>query len=264
MIRHSVIALAISIATYLPASFANESTTPKVVHAIAMHGTAKYGPDFSHFDYVNPNAPKGGSLRMAQQGTFDSFHAFIPKGNVAAGTSTETLLTSSADEPFTQYGLIAKSIEMPADRSWVIFTLRSQARWHDGEPITAKDVAFTFKIYMEDGSAGIRTALMELDRVEIVGEREVLFTAKADLESNPTLPFTLGAFPILPQHYWLNRDVGKTTIEPPLGSGPYRLGEFELGRFIIYDRVDNYWGRDLPVNRGRYNFNIVFNFHIAP
>ncbi|MFQ5935801.1 MAG: ABC transporter substrate-binding protein, partial [Acidiferrobacterales bacterium] len=123
----------------------------KRVHALAMHGSPKYGPGFTHFDYVNPDAPQGGQLRLGAQGTFDSFNPFIPKGNPGAGTSFERLLTSSADEPFTEYGLIAESIEVADDRSWVIFTLRPEARWHDGKPITVEDVIWSFNTLKSKG-----------------------------------------------------------------------------------------------------------------
>ncbi|MFC1666079.1 ABC transporter substrate-binding protein, partial [Pseudomonadota bacterium] len=135
------------------ASHAEETT---ISHAIAMHGDAKYGPKFKHFDYLNPNAPKGGRLRLGVQGTFDSFHPYISKGNPFGGPSIETLLTSSADEPFTEYGLIAESIETPRDRSWVIFTLHKEAKWHDGQPITPEDVIWSLEILKTKGQPAYR------------------------------------------------------------------------------------------------------------
>lgn len=226
-----------------------------VSHAIAMHGEPKYGPDFTHFGYVNPYAPKGGTLRLANQGTFDSFHGFIPKGNAAGTGSVETLLTSSADEPFTEYGLIAETIEFPKDRSWVIFNLREQARWHDGKAITADDVVWSFETLTTKGSPQYRFYYASVGSVEKLGPRRVKFTFSE--KGNRELPLIVGQLPILPKHYWATRDFEKTTLEPPLGSGPYRIAEFEAARYYVQQRVDDYWGRDLPVNVGLNNFERI-------
>ncbi len=255
MIRQLIIALSVSILTYLPVAPAADSFRPIAAHAIAMHGTPKYNPDFDHFDYVNPDAPKGGSLRLALQGTFDSFNPFIPKGNAGAGTSNESLLTSSADEPFTQYGLIAESIEVPADRSWAIFTLRPQARWHDGKPITADDVIWSLNTLKSKGQPFFRFYYGGVERVEKIGPRRVKFTF-AD-EGNRELPLIVGQLPILPKHYWETRDFERTTLEPPLGSGPYRVTKFEPGRYVLTERVPDYWGQDLPVNKGQGNLDSI-------
>lgn len=227
----------------------------QITHALAMHGTPKYAPDFQHFDYVNPNAPKGGTLRFGVQGTFDSFNPFIPKGNVGAGASFETLLTQSADEPFSEYGLIAESIEMPDDRLWVIFTLRPQARWHDGKPITVEDVIWSFNTLKSKGRPSYRFYYASVAAAEKVGSRRVKFTFAE--KGNRELPLIVGELPILPKHYWETRDFEKTTLEPPLGSGPYRITEFEAGRFVTTERVKDYWGKDLPVNRGQNNFDRI-------
>ncbi|CAI8038378.1 Putative binding protein BRA0576/BS1330_II0571 [Geodia barretti] len=220
-----------------------------------MHGEPKYGPDFQHFDYVNPHASKGGVLRSTARGTFDSFNAYIPIGNPTGTGSTETLLTSSDDEPFTEYGLIAESIEVPEDRSWVIFNLRPEARWHDGMPITAEDVAWSFKTLTTKGHPRYRHYYSSVDGVQIVSERRVKFTF-SEIE-NRELPLIVGQLPILPKHYWEERDFEKTTLEPPLGSGPYRIKDFEPGRYIVLERVEDYWGADLPVKRGLHNFDIL-------
>jgi microcin C transport system substrate-binding protein len=224
-------------------------------HAIAMHGEPKYGPDFSHFDYVNPDAPKGGSVRLAVAGTFDNFNQYIPKGNAASGLFylTETLLTGSADEAFTEYGLLAESVEWPEDRSWVIFHLRPEARWHDGQPVTVDDVIFSLETLKTKGHPFYRYYYQSIESAEQVGEHSVRFNFAE--EENRELPLIAGQLAILPKHYWEGRDFEKTTLEPPLGSGPYRIAEFEPGRFIVYERVEDYWGRDLPVNRGRYNID---------
>jgi microcin C transport system substrate-binding protein len=225
-------------------------------HAITLYDEApKYGPGFSHFDYVNPAAPKGGVLRTAEEGTFDSFHSHIPKGNAAGTGAVETLLTSSEDEPFTEYGLIAETIEWPDDRSWVIFNLRPEARWHDGEPITADDVVWSFETLIARGAPQYRFYYSSVERVEKLAQRRVKFHFKE--RNNRELPMIVGQLPILPKHYWQGRNFEKTTLEPPLGSGPYQVSRFEAGRFIVQKRVENYWGRDLPVNRGRFNFDEI-------
>jgi microcin C transport system substrate-binding protein len=229
--------------------------TVRTLHAIAMHGTPKYGPDFEHFDYVNPDAPKGGTLRVADQGTFDSFNPFIPKGNATGAAIYETLLTSSDDEPFTEYGLIAESIEMPDDRSWVVFTLRPEARWHDGRPITVEDVIWSLETLKTKGQPFYRFYYASVAGAEQVGERRVRFTFTE--QGNRELPLIVGQIPVLPKHYWASRDFGSTTLEPPLGSGPYRIGSFEPGRFVILERVEDYWGRNLPVSRGQNNFDRI-------
>ncbi len=229
--------------------------TVKPVHGIAMHGAPKYGPDFKHFDYVNPNAPKGGTLFQASRGTFDSFNTLIPKGNAIGTGSTESLLTSSFDEAFTEYGLIAESLEVPEDRSWVIFNLRPEARWHDGTPITADDVVWSFETITTKGRPALRYYYEDVTSAEILGERRVRFNFKET--ENRELPLIVGQLSILPKHYWENRDFEKTTLEPPLGSGPYRIKEFEAGRYVVQERVEDYWGKDLPVNRGLNNFDTI-------
>ncbi len=232
---------------------AAERTGP--AHAIAMHGTPKYQPGFRHFDYVNPAAPKGGTLRVAVQGTFDSFNPFIPKGNAGAGNPYESLLASSADEPFTQYGLIAESIEVPRDRSWAIFTLRPQARWHDGKPITVDDVIWSLETLKTRGQPFFRFYYGGVAGAEQIGPRQVKFTFSD--RGNRELPLIVGQLPILPKHYWESRDFEKTTLEPPLGSGPYRVTDFEPGRYVVTERVTDYWGAKLPVNVGQNNFDRI-------
>ncbi len=224
-------------------------------HAIAMHGTPKYQPGFRHFDYVNPAAPKGGTLRVAVQGTFDSFNPFIPKGNAGAGNPYESLLASSADEPFTQYGLIAETIEVPRDRSWAVFTLRPQARWHDGKPITVDDVIWSLETLKTKGQPFFRFYYGGVAGAEQIGPRQVKFTFSD--RGNRELPLIVGQLPILPKHYWESRDFEKTTLEPPLGSGPYRVTDFEPGRYVVTERVTDYWGAKLPVNVGQNNFDRI-------
>lgn len=233
-----------------------QTVPPHPTVGIAMHGTPKYGDGFSHFDYVNPDAPKGGDVRLAVVGnSFDSLNPFIIKGVPAAEASLpfETLMLPSADEAFSEYGLIAQSIETPADRSWVIFTLRPEARWQDGTPITVDDVLFSLNILKTKGSPQYRFYYQAVVKAEKLDGNRVKFTFKAG--DNREMPLIMGQLPILPAHYWKGRDFEATTLEPPLGSGPYRIGKFEPGRFIEYDRVKNYWGQNLAVRRGQNNFD---------
>lgn len=225
--------------------------------ALAMHGEPKYGPDFQHFDYVNPNAPKGGSLRLSALGTFDSLNSFILRGTPAVGLGLlyDTLTVSSADEPFTAYGLVAEAIETPPDRSWVKFRLRPEARFHDGAPIRAEDVIFTFNLLREQGHPIWKFYYADVTTVEKTGEREVTFRFRPG--ENRELPLIIGQMAVLPEHYWKDREFSRTTLEPPLGSGPYRIARVDAGRSIVYQRVEDYWAKDLPVNRGRYNFDQI-------
>ncbi|MDS4070621.1 MAG: extracellular solute-binding protein [Candidatus Competibacter sp.] len=225
------------------------------VHGIALHGQPKYGPDFEHFDYVDPNAPKGGEARFAAIGGFDTFNPFNIKGQAAAGIGQlfETLLTGGADEPFSEYGLIAESVEVPDDRGSVTFNLRPQAKFHDGTPITADDVLFSFETLKTKGTPLYRFYYTNVAKVEKLGERQVKFTFSPG--ENRELPLIVGQMPVLSRKYWQDRDFGATTLEVPVGSGPYRIERFEPGRFIVYRRDENYWGKDLPVNRGFNNID---------
>jgi len=228
----------------------------KSVHGIAMHGSPKYGPDFKHFGYVNPAAPKGGKVRLSAIGTFDSFNPYIIKGNPAAGIGGfvyESLATSSLDEPFTEYGLLAENIEMPEDRSWVAFTLRKEARWHDGKPVTVEDVIFSLEALKTKGQPFYRFYYRGVAKAEKTGERRVKFTFGGG--KNRELPLIIGQLPILPKHIWADKDFSKTTLEKPIGSGPYKVKSFEAGRSITLERVKNYWGAKLPVTAGQYNFD---------
>lgn len=226
-------------------------------HGLAMHGTPKYPAGFEHFGYVDPAAPKGGTFKTAATGGYDSFNGFVPKGEAADGLGNiyDTLLTSSADEAFTAYGLLAETVETPDDRSWVRFRLRPQARWHDGQPVTAHDVVWTFHALLEKGSPQYRFYYGGVDTVAAEDDRTVKFTFKPG--DNRELPLILGQIAILPKHYWEKRDFAKSTLEPPLGSGPYRIKAFEAPRYVTYERVPDYWGKDLPVNVGRHNFDVM-------
>jgi len=226
-------------------------------HAISMFGDVKYGPDFKHFDYANPNAPKGGTVKMGALGTFDCLNQFILKGVSAYGLNLiyDTLTEHSRDEAFSEYGRVAESIETPADRSWAIFTLRSDARWHDGRPITPEDVIFTFDILKTKGHPFFKNYYADILSVEKNGDQRVKFTFGG--EDNRELPLIVGQMQVLPEHYWEGRNFDETTLEPPLGSGPYKIASVDPGRSIEYHRVEDYWGQDLPVNKGRYNPGVV-------
>ena len=255
MIR-SVLVAALAAACWLAATPARGEDPPPQ-HGLAMHGDLRYPPGFPHFDYVNPAAPRGGRLRLhVAETTFDSFNPFIVKGNPAAGVGAiyDTLMVAAADEPFSQYGLLAESVQTPADRSWVLFTLRPEARWHDGRPVTPADVIWTFQTLLDEGQPFFRFYYASVDQVEQRGERGVYFHFKPG--TNRELPLILGQLPVLPKHWWATREFDAASLEPPLGSGPYRVGRFEAGRFVEYERVPEYWGRDLNVNRGRDNFDV--------
>ena len=242
-------------ASVLPLTTWAEEVKP--THAIAMHGTPKYGPDFKHFDYVNPDAPKGGTIKYAGFGSFDSFNGFISKGESVDGIGNiyDSLMSSSADEAFTEYGVLAESVEVPEDRSWITFHLRPEAKWHDGQPITAEDVKWTFETLTTKGAPSYKFYYADVETVEVLSQRSVKFTFSTN--QNRELPLILGQLAILPKHYWEGRDFTKTTLEPPLGSGPYKIDRFETGRSITYQRVEDYWGRDLPVNVGQNNFGEI-------
>ena len=226
-------------------------------HGLAMHGSPKYPADFTHFDYVNPDAPKGGNVILATMGSFDSLHPFIIQGTAATGLGLifDTLASSAADEAFTKYGLIAESIETPQDRSRVTFRLRKEARFHDGHPVTAEDVVFSFNSLTEHGRPFYRSYYGNVKSIETPDDHTVTFHFKPG--ENGELPLILGQLPILPKHWWEGRDFTKSSLDIPLGSGPYRVLDFEPGRHIAFERVAGYWGRDLPVNKGRYNFDRI-------
>lgn len=235
------------------------ASAPEPQYGIAMHGEPKYQKDFAHFDYVNPDAPKGGTLRMAIVANgFDSFNPFTIRGVAAAGIGSyvyDTLLESSADEPFSEYGLIAESVETPPDRSYVTFNLRKEARFQDGEPITAEDVKFSFNILVTKGHPFYRNYYADVSSVTVENPHRIRFDFGDT--SNRELPLILGQIPIFPAHYWADKEFGDNGLTPPVGSGPYRIGKFEAGRSITYERVKDYWAKDLGVRKGRYNFDQI-------
>jgi microcin C transport system substrate-binding protein len=258
MLRRLLIPFILICLFALPAGAQDE---PQHRHALSLIGAPKYPVDFKHFDYVNPDAPKGGLVRMADIGSFDSLNPILYKGEAAAGLGLvyESLMADSLGESSTSYGLIAEWASYPPDFSSVTFKLRDEARWQDGTPITPEDVVYSLEV---NKAANPRMALYykNVAKAEQTGPNEVTFTF--DVKGNRELPMIMGQLTILPKHYWTGKDASgnqrdpmKTTLEPPLGSGPYRIKQVIPGRTITYERVADYWGKDLPVNRGQWNFD---------
>jgi len=228
-----------------------------VRHALAMHGDAKYPPDFTHLDYVNPAAPKGGELKLSATGSFDNLNANIILGTSAQGLGyiNDQLMQRVWDEPFTLYGLVVESVETPPDRSWVIYRLRPEARFHDGTPMTAEDVKFSYEMFRKHGHPVRRRVYGLVSDVTIFNPHTIKFTFGDGYD--PETVMILSLMHVLPKHYWEKHDITKTTLEPPLGSGPYQIAAVDPGRKITYTRVKDYWARDLAVNRGQYNFDTL-------
>ena len=227
-------------------------------HGLSTFGELKYPADFKHFEWVNPDAPKGG--RLATIGTsarisFDSFNAFILKGDPAQGLDNvfDSLMTRALDEPDAVYGLVAHSAEVAPDRSSVTFRLRPEAKFADGSALTADDVVFSFAILKDKGHPAFRIQLRDITKAEALDPGTVRF-AFASTQTRD-LPLLAAGLPILSKAYYTTHEFEQTTLEPPLGSGPYKIGEFKPGAFVSYKRRDDYWGKDLPVNRGRFNFD---------
>jgi microcin C transport system substrate-binding protein len=226
-------------------------------HGIAMHGPPKYAADFTAFDYANAAAPKGGVLRQAIAGSFDNLHRYTFRGTAAIGLGLmhDTLLARAWDEPFTLYALIAETIRVAPDRSSIEFTLNPAARFHDGRPMTLDDLLWTVDILSQEGAPGTRSAIKRIASIETTGPRSVRFVFHPDADRES--PLLLGLLPVLPKHYWQNRSFGQTTLEPTLGSGPYQITAVEPGRSLTYERVRDYWGASLPVQRGLHNFDTL-------
>lgn len=239
-----------------------DATAKEVVtksHSMSLIDSHKYEAGFTHFEYANPNAPKGGTFKRAMFGTFDSFNQFAPKGmsyqGLIYGNIYDSLMVSAYDEALTMYGLLAESVEYPEDNSWVIFNINKKAKWHDGKSITAEDVEYSFEKIIEVNPI-LKDYYKLVEKVEVLGTHRVKFTFNKE-ELSKELPFLVGQLTIIPKHYWETRDLSKSTLEPPLGSGPYKMKSFEAGKNIILERVDNYWGADVPVNKGHYNFDTL-------
>ena len=240
-------------------------------HGVSLFGNLKYAEGFKHFDYVNAGAPKGGTLRYAVVGGFDSLNNFIIKGDAAVGLNFiyDTLLESSLDEPGSEYGLIASAVSYPDDFSSATFTLRKEARFNDGTPITAEDVVWSFKT-LTTISQNYKKYYFDVSKAEVIALDKVQFSFS--IKGNRELPLILGQMPVLPKHFWTAkgangkaRDITLTSLEAPLGSGPYRISEVKPGNSITYERVKDYWAKDLPVKVGTNNFDqLRFVYYLDP
>lgn len=232
-------------------------------HGLSLFGDLKYPAGFKRFDYVNPGAPKGGAARQIALGTFDSFNLVVAgvKGNVAPAVSYlyETLMVGSLDEVSAEYGLLAEAVSHPDDHAWASYRLRANARWHDGKPVTPEDVIFSLNV-LKQYSPHYSSYYRHVVKAEKVGAREVKFTF--DMPGNRELPAIVGQLLVLPKHWWEGsdeqgrpRDISATTLEKPLGSGPYRIKDFVAGRSVTLERVPDYWGAELPVRVGQHNLD---------
>jgi microcin C transport system substrate-binding protein len=269
VLRSGAATFAVPAATFL--SPLDSLTTPAQAqeqawkHGLSLFGDLKYPAGFKHFDYVNPNAPKGGTIRLGGFGTFDNFNVVIRgvKGSIVAAIDLiyERLMSPASDEVTTEYGQIAEAVRHPADFSSVSYRLRAEAKWHDGKPITVEDVIFSFEAYKKYHPQ-YSAYYKHVTKIEKSGEREVTFTF--DGPGNRELPQIVGQFAVLPKHWWegtdaqgRKRDISATTLEVPLGSGAYRVKEFTAGRTISYERVKDHWAKDLNINIGRDNFDEI-------
>ncbi|WP_273217116.1 extracellular solute-binding protein [Hyphomicrobium zavarzinii] len=234
------------------------SAEPK--HGLSIFGDLKYPADFTHFDYVNPDAPKGGKasqIGTAGLTTFDSFNAYILKGDAAQGMELvfDTLMARALDEPDAVYGLVASSADVAPDGLSVTFKLRPEAKFADGSPLTADDVVFSFDTIKAKGHPAFAIPLKDVVSAEALDPQTVRYTFQGQLIRD--LPISVATLPILSKAYYTAHDFEKTTLEPPLGSGPYKIGEFKAGTYVTYVRREDYWGKDLPINRGQHNFDEV-------
>jgi microcin C transport system substrate-binding protein len=252
-------AIALAMAVVLAAMPADAIQRGKALPAISLYGAPKYGPDFTHFDYVNPDAPKGGTFVRQNEAflTFDTFNPFTLKGAAALelGLMHDTLMAGSLDEPSSLYALVAKTVEVAPDNSWVQFAINPAARFSDGSAITAADVVFSFNILVTKGSPQYRIQYADVAKAEVVAPDIARFTFKTT--KNRELPILLGTLPVLSEKYWKGRDFAATTLEIPVTSGAYTIASFDVGRYITYKRLPHYWAKDLPVMRGQDNFDHV-------
>ena len=241
----------------------NKHAYSEKVHGIAMHGTPKYASDFENLDYVNPNAPKGGTVKFGSYGSFDNLNRVAFKGSKAAGLGyvNDTLMRRVWDEAFSLYGLIAEKVELPEDRSSITFYLNSNATFHDGSPITRDDVLFSLETFQTKGTPNQKKTYGKVIKTELIGNDgiKMIFENNEDKE----LPLIIAGFlPIIPKKFYENLDVTKTFLDIPLGSGPYQVDSLDPGRQIKYKRVEDYWAKDLPVNKGLYNFDtIIYDYY---
>jgi microcin C transport system substrate-binding protein len=236
---------------------ADEEQTITRSWAIAEFGEPLYRDGIEHWPYANPDAPKGGIIVQGAFGSFDSLNVYVLRGTWASGIGLiyDSLMTGSGDELASLYGLIAESVEYPEDKSWIVFNLRPEARFHDGTPITAHDFEFTFDVIREHGRPFLQSFYEEVDEVEVLDDHRLKFTFKTRDSMKPLIKIA-GLSPE-PRHYWAERDISRTFLEPQLSSGPYRIAALDPGRSITYERVEDYWAADLPVNRGLNNFDRI-------
>ncbi len=243
-------------------SVSSSSFSSSWQYGISMYGDLKYPVDFTNFEYVNSKAPKGGSFKQATIGSFDSLNPYIVKGRAASGIASiyDTLLKQAADEPFSLYGLIAQQVRVAEDYSSVSFKINPSARFHDGEPITASDVKFSFELLISEGAPHYRSYYSGVDHVTADNPQQVSFYFNE--KNNRELPLIIGQLPILPEHFWKDKNFSKADLTIPLGSGPYRVASYKAGKQIIYQRVNDYWAKDLAVNKGMHNFDkLVYEYY---
>ncbi|MGI4851041.1 MAG: extracellular solute-binding protein [Janthinobacterium lividum] len=248
-------------------SLYSAQATDPATHGISMHGNLKYASDFKNFSYVNPDAPKGGRIKFSVMGTFDTLNPFVLKGTPPPGLSFysetlvfETLMRRSADEPFSLYGLIAESAAMAPDRSSITFNINPQAKWADGKSITADDVIFTYETLKEKGPANIQLFYGKVAKAEKLSDLSVKFTFKVQPDGKYDLeaPLLMALMTVMPKHFFDGKDFEKVVMTPIVGSGPYKVADVKPGHSIRYLRRPDHWARDLPINRGRFNFDEVF------
>lgn len=227
-----------------------------VSHALALNGSPKYGPDFSHFDYVNPDAPKGGTITLHSVGTFDNFHRYALRGVSSAGSTElyDSLMIQSEDEAQVIYPLIAEKIEYPDDYRWVVFHINPAARFQDGAPITAEDVVYSFNTFREKGVPQFRQSYENVTGVSVLDRLRVRFNLA---EGDKEMIISLAGVQIIPRQWWDSRDFSEPQNEVPLGSGAYTISEFRMGQYVVLKRLEYYWAKELPVNRGQHNFDYV-------
>ncbi|WP_299311068.1 extracellular solute-binding protein [uncultured Halomonas sp.] len=242
---------------------APNSEAVATVHGLALYDEPELPAGFSHFPHVNPEAPSGGTMTQAAVGgSFDSTNPFIIRGTPAAGLFEiyDTLVESNPGEPFSVYGLLAEGMRLDPERTWIEFDLRPEARFHDGEPVTAEDVVYSFELLTEQGNPFYGAYYADVESVTALDERTVRFDF-AEVHSRE-LPLIVGQLPVLPKHYWETRDFTAPTLAAHPGSGPYRIAEVDPGRRIVYERDPGYWGRDLAVKRGRHNIDrLVYDYY---
>ncbi len=243
---------------------ANTTLTPPIlVHAFSIFGEPKYKENFKQLDYVNAQAPKGGEVKFDFIGTFDTFNQFVSKGVSAQGLGMiyDTLTISVPDDPYSTYGLLAEKIEVPSDKSWVIYHLRANARFSNSEPVTAEDVVFSFNTLIKKGKPFFQYYFSQVEKVEALETKKVKFTFK--VKDNRELPLVIGGMPVFPKKVYDNPQFEKADLSLPIGSGPYAIKQFEAGKYVTYEKREDYWAHNLPLNIGRYNLSrITYKYYL--